>query len=205
MRRLSERDLAFLCLCAEQHALRADHARGFLSLSERQGRRRLSALVEDGLLARFRPLAGPPWFTPTTAGLLACACPYRPWRPRISALPHIGAVASVRLHIQERAPQAFWTCERALALERTDGSHLPDGVVCLDDMRIAIEVELTVKSAGRLCAILASLSERYDQVVYFATPAVRGRMERLRLPERFPALSLRDLPEASSLVERAAA
>ena len=46
-------------------------------------------------------------------------------------------------------------------------AHLPDAVL-LGEQRIAIEVELTLKSRARLDAIVRDLGETYEQVWYFA-------------------------------------
>lgn len=57
-----------------------------------------------------------------------------------------------------------------------------------------VEVELTVKSAGRIEQIIDGLSDRYTSVVYFAAPQVRRRLEQLGGIERWPLLQIRDLP-----------
>ncbi len=49
--------------------------------------------------------------------------------------------------------------ERALARERSSPrEHLPDGLVLLDAQRVAIEVELTLKSERRVVGILDELA-----------------------------------------------
>jgi len=62
----------------------------------------------------------------------------------------------------------------------------------------AIEVELTVKSARRIDEILSSLCSRYDAVVYFATEAVRRRLDSLDAQARYPKLVVRDLPRPTA-------
>ena len=64
-----------------------------------------------------------------------------------------------------------WVCERTLARERAAGEHLPDGVVLVDGQRVAIEVELTVKSRRRVTAILDELSGALTRSLYFCAPA----------------------------------
>jgi hypothetical protein len=101
----------------------------------------------------------------------------------------------VRLHAEARAPGCRWISERTLRAEIGPGEHLPDGVVVLAaGGRVAIEVELTVKSARRLQAIIDELCARYEHVLYFCSPAPRRRLERLAQDARWPALGVRELP-----------
>ena len=61
--------------------------------------------------------------------------------------------------------------------------HIPDGLLLLDDKKIAIEVELTVKSACRLEKIMRHYQRdfSYDQVWYYCgTPEVKNKIDRLR-------------------------
>ena len=49
----------------------------------------------------------------------------------------------------------------------------------MDSQRIAIEVELTLKSRMRLGAIVDELSQGYDQVWYFAPARLRATLAEL--------------------------
>jgi len=109
-------------------------------------------------------------------------------------MAHVGAVNDVRLHVQQRSPDSEWVPERVLARERGSGEHLPDAVVLTDGQRVAIEVELTVKSRRRLTGILDELSGRFDAVVYFCTPGPCRLLTELAGAGRWPALGVRELP-----------
>ncbi len=144
-----------------------------------------------------RLLVGEPaWVLPTAAGLRACGSSFGVWQPRIGLLAHVAAVNDVRLHVQGRSPLAEWVCERTLARERAAGEHLPDGVVLVDGQRVAIEVELTVKSRRRVTAILDELERRFDAVVYFCAPGA-APPARASSPRsgRWPSLDVRELPD----------
>ena len=84
-----------------------------------------------------------------------------------------------RLHVQRRSPRAEWISERLLAREREGAEHLCDGLVLDRARRIAIEVELTVKSRKRVTAILDELSDRHDAVLYYCAPAPHRQLTQL--------------------------
>ena len=115
------------------------------------------------------------------------------WRPRIGLLAHVAAINDVRLHVQARSPESEWVPERVLAKERQSGEHLPDAVVIAEGQRVAIEVELTVKSQRRIRLILDELSGRYDTVLYFCSPGPHRQLSALSESERWPKLGVRDL------------
>jgi hypothetical protein len=116
------------------------------------------------------------------------------WQPKIGLLAHVAAVNDVRLHIQQRSPDSQWTPERMLARDRRAGEHLPDAVVLADGQRVAIEVELTVKSQRRVTAILDELASRFDAVVYFCAPGPHRQLAQLADSGRWPTLGVRQLP-----------
>jgi len=116
------------------------------------------------------------------------------WQPRVGLLAHIAAVNHVRLHIQQRSPDSQWTPERTLARDRQAGQHLPDAVVLADGQRVAIEVELTVKSHRRVTGILDELGGRFDAVVYFCAPGPHRQLTQLADTSRWPTLGVRQLP-----------
>jgi hypothetical protein len=136
----------------------------------------------------------PAWVTPTSAGMAACGSGFGVWRPRIGLLAHVAAVNDVRLHIQGRAPGTEWIPERVLAKERRTGEHLPDGVAITEGTRVAIEVELTVKSRERVTTILDELTSRFDAVLYFCAPGPHRQLTELAESGRWPALGVRELP-----------
>lgn len=189
-------DLDLVRWLAEQYAARVDHLEALTGRGPRTVQRVLARLREAQLLSTRRMLVGEPaWVIPTPAGLRACGSPFGAWQPRIGLLAHAAAVNSVRLHVEARSPGCEWICERGLARERSPKDHLPDGVVLLDGRSLAIEVELTVKGARRIEAIVGELCVRHDAVVYFCAPAPYRRLSELATPGRWPKLEVRRLPE----------
>jgi len=157
--------------------------------------RTLARLRDHGMVTTRRLLVGEPaWVLPTTAGLRACGSSFGVWQPKLALLAHVAAVNDVRLHIQQCSPDSQWTPERTLARDRRAGEHLPDAVVLTDGQRVAIEVELTVKSQRRVTAILDDLAGRFDAVVYFCGPGPRRQLTQLADIGRWPTLGVRQLP-----------
>jgi DNA-binding MarR family transcriptional regulator len=192
---LYPQDLVLLAWLAEQYGARTDQVERLLGCSRRAAQRTVARLRRAGLLSSYRLLVGEPeWVTPTRAGLRACGCTLKVWQPKLGQLLHAAAVNDVRLHIAERAREAQWICERTLVRERERGEHLPDAVVVLDEQRIALEVELTVKSPRRVRAIMAELVGRYDLVLYFCAAATHRQLSALARSGAWPTLGVRELP-----------
>jgi len=194
---LRRRDLDTLAWAAEQYAARTDQLSVLLDCGPRTVQRLLARLRQARLVDVRRVLAGEPsWVIPTVRGLRACGSSFGAWRPRLGLLSHVAAVNDVRLHIQARSPDSEWVCERVLAREReSQREHLPDAIVLTGEQRVAIEVELTVKSRRRLTTILDELTGRYDAVLYFCKPASRRVLSELSESGRWPTLGVRELPE----------
>jgi hypothetical protein len=192
---LHPRDLVLLGWLAEQYAARTDQLGVLLGCGPRSVQRVLARLRDAGLVSTQRVLVGQPaWVMPTRAGLRACGSQYKVWHPKLGVLLHTAAVNDVRLHIQARSPGAEWISERALARDRREGEHLPDAVVITDGQRVAVEVELTVKSERRVCAILGELTGRFDMVLYYCAPATYRQLCALKKSGRWPTLGVRELP-----------
>jgi hypothetical protein len=119
---------------------------------------------------------GPAFLWLTGAGIRACGSPYRSWRPNTALAAHIEAVTDVRLLLDRGLALGEWSCERALAQafpsRSTQRPHLPDAILERAGERIAVEVELTLKSRARLQAIIEELAANYPRLWYFATPGV---------------------------------
>lgn len=175
---MSRRDLDALCWIGEQYAVRADQLAAWLGCNPRTVQRLLARLREQRYAEVRRLLVGEPaWVIPTVKGLRAAGLSFGAWRPRLGSLAHVSAVTEVRLHIYSRSPEAEWVCERTLTRERqTPQEHLADAVVLLDGRRLAIEVELTVKSKRCTLAIIDELTGRYDAVLYYCAPGPRSRL-----------------------------
>jgi Replication-relaxation len=192
---LRRRDLDVLAWTGEQYAARTDQLETLMGAGPRTVQRTLARLRAHGLVTTRRLLAGESaWVLPTTAGLRACGSSFGVWQPRVGLLAHVAAVNDVRLHVQQRSRDSQWIAERALARDRRSGEHLPDAVVLADGQRVAIEVELTVKSQRRTTAIVDELARRFDAVVYFCAPGPHRQLSELADTGRWPTLGVRQLP-----------
>jgi hypothetical protein len=201
---VSRRDLDALRWVGEQYAVRADQLAARLDCNPRTVQRLLARLREQRLAEVRRLLVGEPaWAIPTVKGLRACGLPFGAWRPGLGSLEHVAAVTEVRLHIEARAEESEWVCERILAREkRTPQEHLADGLVLLDGRRIAVEVELTVKSKRRTIAIIEELIGRHEAVLYYCAPAPRRLVSELAEGHSWPSLGVRELPARCQSVSR---
>jgi hypothetical protein len=198
---VSRRDLDALGWVGEQYAVRVDQLAAFLDCGPRTVKRVVGRLREQRLVEVRRVLVGEPaWVIPTVAGLRACGLSFGAWRPTLGLLSHVAAVTEVRLHIQSCSPESEWVCERVLAREKqTPQEHLADAVVLLDGRRIAVEVELTVKSKRRMSTIVDELIRRYDAVLYYCAPGPRRLIRELAATGGWPSLGVRELPTRASV------
>jgi hypothetical protein len=201
---VSRRDLDVLGWVGEQYAVRVDQLAAFLDCGPRTVKRVVARLREQRLVEVRRVLVGEPaWVIPTVKGLRACGLSFGAWRPTLGLLAHVAAVTDVRLHIQTSSPESEWVCERVLARERqTPQEHLADAVVLLDGRRIAVEVELTVKSKRRTHAIVDELIRRHDAVLYYCAPGPHRLISELSGDGAWPSLGVRKLPERRQSVPR---
>lgn len=197
---LRARDLLLLGWLGEQYGARVDQLEVLLGCGSRTVQRTLARLRAAGLLETRRLLVGEAaWVFPTRRGLRVAGGGFAVWRPRLGLLAHVAASSDVRLHIQEVSPESEWVCERVLARERQPEEHLPDAVVLTDGRRVAIEVELTVKSSRRTIMIIDELTGRFDAVVYFCSPSAHRQLQRLAAGGRWPTLGVRELPSSPSV------
>ena len=67
--------------------------------------------------------------------------------------------------------------------------------------RVAVEVELTVKSERRVRAILDELTGRFDMVLYYCPPATHRQLSALKESGRWLTLGVRELPDRGTLGE----
>jgi len=193
---LRRSDLDALAWVGEQYAARVDQLEVLMGCGPRTVQRTVARLRDAGFVSVRRVLVGEPaWVLPTSAGLRACGSSFGVWAPRIGLLSHVAAVNDVRLHVQARSPGSEWICERELARDRAGREHLPDGIALVDGQRVAIEVELTIKSRKRVTGILDELAGRYDTVVYFCAPGPHRLLGELADTGRWPSLGIRELPD----------
>jgi hypothetical protein len=164
-----------------------------------------AGLVEGQKLLAAEPL----WVWPTSRGLRHVGVPYPAHVPIAVTLPHLHAIARVRLRVEARHPEARWLSERSLrtgsgaSVRGLRQPHVPDAVlvprpgastqdasVPLADPGtplpvplpgwVAIEVELTVKGPDRLTAILEELAAAYHTVWYFVAAEAVPSLRRAR-------------------------
>jgi hypothetical protein len=196
---LRRRDIESLGWLAEQYGARADQLEVLMDAGPRTVQRTVARLRAAGLVRTQRVLVDEPaWVLPTSAGMAACGSGFGVWRPRIGSLAHVAAMNDVRLHVQGRAPSTEWISERVLARDRLAGEHLSDGVAITEGRRVAIEVELTVKSRRRVTAILDELVVRFDAVLYFCAAGPHRQLTELAGTGRWPTLGVRELPTRES-------
>lgn len=192
--RVSPRDPVLLGWVAEQYAVSLPQLAGLMGRSFHAARWLRSRWQAAGWVQGRVELVGWPvfvWLTPEGSRLAGGE--FRTWKPRVARLPHVAAVNDVRLHVQVRAPEAVWVCERRLARELPRRAHLPDGVVHRGGERHAVEVELHPKERRRTRAIVAELLSRYDAAVYFCAPGARRQLDELAA-EFGGRLAVRALP-----------
>jgi hypothetical protein len=200
---LHRRDIEVLGWLAEQYGARVDQLELLMECVPRTVQRTVTRLRAAGLVRTERVLVGEPtWVLPTAAGMAACSSGFGVWRPRLGSLAHVAAVNDVRLHVQGRAPSTEWIPERVLARDRLAGEHLADGVAITEGRKVAIEVELTVKSRRRVTAILDELTGRFDAVLYFCAAGPYRQLTELAGTGRWPTLGVRELPGAEDREQR---
>ena len=223
---ITERDVAALVWLGQQYAARSDVLRVLLGrlspastrvegvLGETTLRDVLDRWESRGLVARDR-LLGHVWAAPTRKALRLVGLDVRPWSFVIPQLAHVHAVGVVRLALEPLIPPGGrWVSEREL--RRDSGKSLiPDGAVELPDSsdaastglygqdvdplpkRVAVEVELTRKAAGRLRENWQRPRHgRWLRTVYYAPPEVAAYLDRqlARINPKHP-ISVRPLPE----------
>lgn len=180
----TERDGELLRFVGEQYAITVPQLARLLVCSQRNVRLLRRRWLDAGWV-HSRPLG---WRAPaslwlTGAGIRACGSPYRSWRPNPGLAAHIEAVTDVRLLLDHELRLGRWCCERGLAQASPSRSlrrsHLPDAILERQDERIAIEVELTLKSRSRLQAIVDELAASYTRVWYFAAPSILAALDEL--------------------------
>lgn len=182
--RMTERDLAIVQWLSRVRFATAEQVGRQFAMSERVAYRRLRAGVTEELVWHKRPLVGVPGVygaTNTGARVAKSALSGSRWDWRQH--DHTLAVVDLMIALAQHYPEASVQTERELTaalyaqgLPRGERAHLPDGVLRMDDRVVALEVELTAKSATRLQAIFRQYARHreYTEVWYYAAlPAFR--------------------------------
>jgi hypothetical protein len=180
--RFSERDGELLGFVGEQFAVSVEQLAVLMGRSFRAGRWLRDRWLRAGWVESRQLVAGGPAFLwLTSQGKRVAVSPYRRWLPNPALITHIEAVTDTRLLLERRLRIGVWECERCLAKTAWAAEerqhHLPDGVLNTARGRVAVEVELTLKSRVRLGVIVSELAQRHPEVWYFASPRARGGVE----------------------------
>ena len=179
----SGRDLELLSLIGEQYAVTVPQLARLIGQRLHTARSLRDRWKRAGWVgsAQLSTLA-PSFVWLSGRGAANVQSPFRVWQPTHGLALHIQAVTDVRILLDRHLHLGEWECERAVAQRLADErghanrGHLPDAVLHTDDARIAVEVELTLKSRVRLKSIVEELGRDYDRVWYFVperlTPAL---------------------------------
>jgi hypothetical protein len=182
--RATERDLRLLAWVGEQYAISIPQLAVLMGRSEHAARWLRARWQRAGWAEGRLVLIGRPVFVwLTREGSRVASLSLKPWVPNAGSLAHIEAVNDVRLLVAARRPEAKWTSERDLPFRTAPGvarAHRPDAVVTVEGgRRVAVEVELTLKSRARLERIVGQLLGEFDAVWYFAAPTPRRALDEI--------------------------
>ena len=230
--RLSQRDIDGLLLCGEHGGAPYDLLALALRVQPERLAAITARWRRAGYAATGRLGPGPGWCWLTRDGMTATGLGYPATRPALGRLAHLRAILAARLWLQAapawQQGQAWWHSERRLRADRPAAGrreHIPDAKIYWPSIDAssyagqvwAVEVELTPKPLARTTAIMSGLltrstdyqpgarpaaEPRYHRVVYLASPAARGVVDRAAtsLPAALGArLTVRDLPPGAFL------
>jgi hypothetical protein len=118
----------------------------------------------------------PGWVWLTPVGLKEQGLAYSLWNPRQGTdFIHLHTINEIRFRLEARYGLTLaWQSERQL--KRDSGEltpsersklHIPDAVIRVETMPVAVQVELTPKSNPRTEKIIRNLLDRYGGVWYF--------------------------------------
>jgi len=176
---IARQDLDALRWVGQQYACPADQLE--IVMGRLQGVARVPRTVvlaaatrwaTDGLASLVTFVHGEaPWIWATAAGLEVAGLPYPAAAPKARLLAHVRAVNRVRLFVEPRREGAVWRPERELrAFGRPASRPIPDAeILDVGGNVIAVEVELTPKSAVPRRKKMLALVARYDSTWYFAS------------------------------------
>jgi DNA-binding CsgD family transcriptional regulator len=199
---VSQRDLELLLLIAEQYAITLDQLARLIGRSYRTARGLRDRWCNAGWTQSARLAVDlPPFVWLTGSGSRLVQSPYRTWNPHPGLATHIEAVTHTRLLLDRQLHVGEWECERSLAQRapsRSDNRpHLPDAVLTCPE-RIAIEVELNLKSRARLEAIVEELSLTYDSVWYFAPDRIGPKLSEFAHTAPYDNVTIHRYPPAAT-------
>lgn len=195
-------------------AVAITHAMAVLGVRRSMAYRRVAACVERGLMERLDLVRGEPTLLRATrAGLRYASLGLEPANVSPGSINHWLTCASTVLLLAKEAGLERVLSDRELRLlERIDGKpvasakvgehpsgepalHRPDLAILGEERRVAVEVELTPKSPGRLERIIRAWRRAswVDEIRYYCAPGVARRsveraVTRCRAEERVQIL-----------------
>lgn len=179
--RVTQRDdefLRYLTALGAMNRFQAQLWMGLLGSDGEVGPRtcnaRLSKLQAAGLLTRERPLDnGPLLVFPTRLGATRIGCTGPLLKPGLATIAHDIQVGDLAYAYVSRGWS--WTSDRDLRRSpaRLGYRFRPDGVARRNGDEVAVEVELTVKSAPRWTQIWTHHLQCFNQIEYWLAPAVQ--------------------------------
>lgn len=228
---LTARDVAVLRWVGEQTTVRLDLIQRLLGRAAKGGRpgdsvghsgayEVLQRWDKLGLVETAKPYYREPWYVwLTRLGLDLVRLPYAYHKPRLDRLSHFHWTAEVRYAVETKHGSRLqeWKSERAIVPEgtRRGDRHYADAEIRFDDVPVAVEVELTRKSAVRLRGIVLELLAHECETVWYFTngetrPGVEKCVRELRAEARLPRhlrekannIQVNDLPTPASAVTR---
>jgi hypothetical protein len=185
-------------LIAEQYAVTLDQLARLIGRSHRTARGLRDRWCNAGWTDSAKLAVDlPPFVWLTARGRRVADSPYLTWQPNHGLANHIEAVTNLRVLLERELRLGGWECERSLAQTWPSRSesrpHLPDAVLANAE-RIAIEVELTLKSRARLGTIVEQLSCDYDSVWYFAPERLRPALFELATSAPYDNVTIHRYP-----------
>jgi hypothetical protein len=136
--------------------------------------------MERAGLVRRAPVLAQPWVLATLAGSRWAIGRDRPGNITRHMADHHHAVATLRLYLEGRNPEATWTPEWRLRADWPGRVRRPDGLLTFGDgYRVGVEVELTPKRSDRYARIVAEQHPSLHAVWWFAPAPQLPRLGRL--------------------------
>jgi hypothetical protein len=187
---VTQRDRDVLTFITDHGGIRADTLAQVLGrygdgdrLAPARSPRAVSLWVERmtrvGYVTRTGVL-GQPWVLATAAGSRFAVGRERPGRITRHMADHHHVVATLRLWLEGRHPEATWVPEWRLRADWRGRVRRPDGLLAFTDgYRVGVEVELTPKRSDRYARIVAEQHPSLHACWWFAPGGQLPRLARL--------------------------
>ena len=210
---MDEQERLFLRFISEQTAVQTSQLCTAFNVYRADMKRFVAELEARGLVESKRFITGDDvWVWLGKEGIKQACTGFRYRRPHYRNLAHWGAITDVRIALERRFDGIEWVCERSLLQGRPRG-YMPDAVVVhrvstelgtVRELRYAIEVELSPKPPRELEEKISASEERYDSIIYFASPRICRKFAALDLAARHPKVRLVEVPAVSRYLDQPA-